>query len=139
MILVDTNGLMAVHEANNPYRQRALSLISIPQPRLLSPFVLAELDYLITRDAGARHARILLTDIERGVYTLEQFSSEDIARARAIMERYADLEIGLADASIVVLADRHGCTDVLTTDQRHFRTVTTSQGEPFRLLLLDDL
>ena len=139
MILVDTTGLMAIHEANSPYRERALRLIAIPQTRLMSPFVLAELVDLTTRDAGAHRARTLLTDIERGVYTLEQFGSEDIGRARVVMERYADLDIGLADASIVVLADRYGCVDVLTADQRHFRTVTTSGGEPFRLLLLDDL
>jgi len=138
VILVDTSGLLALHETRNPYRERALRLIAVPQPRLLSPFILAELDYLITRDAGAQRARTLLADIERGVYSLEQFGNEDIARARAVMERYADLEIGLADASIVVLAERHDCIDVLTTDQRHFRTVTTSRGQPFRLLLLDE-
>lgn len=137
MILIDTSGLLALHEANNAYRERAIRLISIPQTRLLSPFVLAELDYLITRDAGARHARTLLSDIERGVYALEQFGRDDIAAARAIMERYAGFDIGLADASIVVLAERHNCLGILTTDQRHFRTVTTSRGEPFQLPLLD--
>jgi predicted nucleic acid-binding protein len=138
VILVDTSGLLALHEIRSPYRDRALSVIAAARIRLLSPFVLAELDYLITRDAGAHHARILLSDIERGVYTLEQFTRDDISRARAIMEQYGALNIGLADASIVVLAERHGCTDVLTSDQRHFRTVVPSSGNPFRLLLLDD-
>ena len=109
------SGLLALNATHNTYRERTLSLIAIPQPRLMSQFVLADLDYLITRDAGAHHARMLLADIERGVYSLKHFGGEDIARAREIMERHADLEIGLAGASIVVLAERYGCVGVLTT------------------------
>ena len=138
MILIDTSGLLALHENSNPYRDRVMRIISNSRARLLSPFVLAELDYLITRDAGAHHARTLLADIERGVYSLEPFRGEDISRAREIMEKYSDLNIGLADASIVVLSERHDCTDILTSDQRHFRAVMPAIGKLFRLLLLDD-
>jgi predicted nucleic acid-binding protein len=53
------------------------------------------------------------------------------------VSRYADLAISLADASIVVLAERHGVRDVLTLDERHFRVLTTSDGEPLRLLPAD--
>ncbi|MDQ3548918.1 MAG: PIN domain-containing protein [Chloroflexota bacterium] len=137
MILVDTSGIIALHEESNRYRERALSLLAIPQARVVSPFVLAELNYLITKYAGSQAALTFLGDVERGVYTLEQFTRDDIARARSIIERYADLQLGLADASIVVLAERHDCQDVLSMDQRHFRAITTAAGKPFRLLLLD--
>ena len=50
--------------------------------------------------------------------------------------KHADLGISLADASIVVLAQRHGLVDVLTLDQRHFR-VLENQGTPFRVLPAD--
>lgn len=40
-----------------------------------------------------------------------------------VVNRYADLEIWLANASIVVLAERHGVTEVLTIDRRHFRAL----------------
>ena len=73
----------------------------------------------------------------RGVYQLEPFGGADVAAAMAVIERYADLGLGLADASIAVLAERYGCRDVLTLDQRHFRTIRGPRGEPFRLLPLD--
>jgi len=57
---------------------------------------------------------------------------------RAVIERYAGLQLGLADASIVVLAERYGCHDVLTLDQRHFRAISDSRDRPFRLFPLDD-
>jgi predicted nucleic acid-binding protein len=53
------------------------------------------------------------------------------------MERYADLRIGVADASVVVLASRHRTLDLLCTDERHFRALRGTGGKPFRLLPLD--
>jgi predicted nucleic acid-binding protein len=53
------------------------------------------------------------------------------------MDRYADLQIGLADASVVVLANRHRTLDLLCTDERHFRALRGSGGKRFRLLPFD--
>jgi predicted nucleic acid-binding protein len=64
-------------------------------------------------------------------------SATDVGLARAVIERHADLGISLADASIVVLAQRHGLVDVLTLDQRHFR-VLDNHGKPFRVLPADE-
>jgi hypothetical protein len=57
-----------------------------------------------------------------------------VTAARAVIERYADLQIGLADASIVVLAARHQARDVLTLDRRHFSVIRRLNGRPFRLV-----
>jgi hypothetical protein len=76
-------------------------------------------------------------EVTRGAYQLETFSSEDMGHAKRIMERYADLRIGLADASVVVLANRHRTLDLLCTDARRFRALRGSSGKPFRLLPLD--
>ena len=64
-------------------------------------------------------------------------SDADVRRAAEIIERYADLMIGLADASIVVLAERLGVQDLLTLDERHFRAVLGPHDKPFRLLPAD--
>lgn len=50
---------------------------------------------------------------------------------------YAGMRIGLADASLVVLAERHSARDVLTLDERHFRALRTRDRKRFRLLLFD--
>jgi hypothetical protein len=54
-----------------------------------------------------------------------------------VIERYGDQDIGLADASNVVLAERHGTSSILTLDERHFRALQGSNGEPFHLLPAD--
>jgi len=54
-----------------------------------------------------------------------------------VIQRYGDMELGLADASIVVLARRHDVRDVLTLDERHFRALRAGAGRPFHLLPAD--
>jgi len=82
--------------------------------------------------ALAQHA--LLEEVARGAYRLEPFLANDVAEAARIVARYPALHIGVADASIVVLAGRHGVRDVLTLDRRHFRVLRRPNGRPFRLL-----
>lgn len=105
----------------------------VQAPYLLSPFVLAELDYLLATRVSQAAQEALLGEVARGAFRLETFTSHDVQRALAVMQKYSDLEIGLADASIVVLAERHGSDRVLTLDERHFR-VLQADSEPFRLI-----
>ncbi len=138
MILLDTSGLLAALDASHSHHtEAAASLAAARPPLLLSPFVLAELDYLIASRVGPAARAGLLEEVERGAYLLEPITGGvDVARAHAIIQRYADLQISLADASIAVLAERHRVRDVLTLDERHFR-VLTANSKPFRLLPAD--
>jgi predicted nucleic acid-binding protein len=99
--------------------------------------VLAELDYLLATRVGQLAERALLAEVGRGVYRLETLEASEIAAAERLIARHADLEIGLADASIVVLANRYGARDLLTLDERHFRVLPGPAGRPFRLLPAD--
>lgn len=103
----------------------------------MSPFVLAELDYLLTTRVSQDAARRLLGEVGNGAYRLEAFDAADLAFAGEIMDRYRDLNLGLADASILVLAERFDTRDVLTLDERHFRAVRDSHGRPLRILPAD--
>ncbi|MGE3887262.1 MAG: PIN domain-containing protein [Vicinamibacterales bacterium] len=138
MIVLDTGGLYAALDANEALHGRAVAaLVGATPPRLISPFVLAELDYLVATRVGHQAQLSFLDEVTRGAYQLEPFASDDVAHARRVMERYADLRIGLADASVVVLAQRHRTLDLLCTDERHFRALRGTGGRPFRLLPID--
>jgi predicted nucleic acid-binding protein len=137
VILLDTSGLLAALDAaQRLHAEAAASLAAALPPLLLSPFVLAELDYLLARRVGWAARTSLLEEVERGAYQLQPFSAEDVHAARVVIERHTDLGISLADASIAVLAERHQLLDVLTLDERHFRVLAVS-GKPFRLLPAD--
>ncbi len=134
-MLLDTSGLLAaLDESQRRHADCLAALVAARGPLLLSPFVLAELDYLLMRHMGATAQDALLDEVARGAYQLETFSAEDVGRARAITRRFADLEIGLADASLVVLAERHRISKVLTLDVRHFHALRIGDRKRFTLL-----
>lgn len=138
MILLDTSGLLsALDESQRHHRECVAALAKALPPLLLSPFVLAELDYLLMRNVGRRGQAALLDEVAGGAYQLEPFNALDIARAKEVVEQYSDMEIGLADASLVVLARRHGVAEVLTLDERHFRAMRIEGRRRFRILPSD--
>lgn len=106
-------------------------------PYLLSPFVLAELDYLISTRVGQQAQHALLGEVARGAFRLAPFLADDVKQALDVLNRFADLQIGLADASIVVLAERHRASVLLSLDERHFRLLPGPGGRPFTLLPAD--
>jgi len=137
LIVVDTSGLLAALDASERSHQAARAVLERDEgPYLLSPFVLAELDYLVgSRDVDAELT--LLRDVGERAYELAPMTSEDVRRAAGIVERYKDLEIGLADASVMLLADRAGTKRLLTLDERHFRALRPLSGGRFIILPAD--
>ncbi len=138
MLVLDTSGLLAaIDSTQHQHTESRRALETDSGPFLLSPFVLAELDYLLATKVGTREQLALLGEVARGAFRLEPFTNSDISAAVEVLERYRDLDLGIADASNMVLADRHATWDILTLDDRHFRAVNTSGGTPFRLLPAD--
>jgi predicted nucleic acid-binding protein len=63
----------------------------------------------------------------------EMCQPAEVLAAAELMARYSDTPMDFADATLVLLADRLGITDVLTLDRRGFSTYRTSKGKPFRI------
>jgi uncharacterized protein len=138
LILLDTGGLFAALNPDQREHTAARAALELEAPPyVLSPFVLAELDYLTVTRGGTDPELALIGQVSSSAYELAPFDAADVARAAAVIEQYRDLRIGIADASIVVLADRYGTDRVLTLDERHFRSVRPLQGGYFRLLPAD--
>lgn len=138
MILLDTSGLLAaLFPDQNHHEACARALREAEPPRILSPFVLAELDYLILKYAGVEAEVALMEEIERGVYEIPVILGFEWRNIRIMLERYADLRIGLADASLLIFADRYKTNEVLTLDQRHFRAIRPPTFASFRILPFD--
>ena len=138
MIIADTSGLLAAMDPDEVHHDACRAVVEGERvPLLLSPFVLAELDYLVTRKLGTEAELAMLGDVAAGAYRLVPMDSGDVASARSVVDLYRDLGIGLTDASVVVLAERYGTLDVLTLDERHFRVMRSDKGDTFRLLPAD--
>jgi predicted nucleic acid-binding protein len=135
LILVDTSAALQLASSTGSRHEDVVRVVEqLDGPFLLSPFVLAELDYMLIERHGQEKQLALLAQVVEGAYELAEFGRGDVEAARVVMRKYADLRVGLADASIVVLAERHATTDLLSFDQRHFRAMSGPGGRPFRLL-----
>ncbi|MGH2797105.1 MAG: PIN domain-containing protein [Thermoleophilaceae bacterium] len=138
LLVVDTSGLIALIDRGHDLHAVAAAVVASDRgPFYLSPFVLQEIDYLVSGRLGAREALSVLDEVASGALQLEPFDARDLAVASAAMKRYADMRLGLADASIVVIAARSGTDRVLTLDERHFRAVRPLQGGAFTILPAD--
>lgn len=133
--MVDTSAALQLASSTGQRHADVLRVVEqLDGPFLLSPFVLAELDYMLIERHGQEKQLALLAQVVEGAYELAEFGRADVEAACTLMSRYADLRVGLADASIVVLAEKHGTADVLSFDRRHFRAMRGPGGRPFRLL-----
>lgn len=58
----------------------------------------------------------------------------DYLRCIELIDRYADLGLGLVDASIVAVAERLGHTMIATLNHRDFRVVRPAHCDAFELV-----
>jgi predicted nucleic acid-binding protein len=139
VIVLDISGLLAALDSDQRHHERASHVLRTdPGPLLLSPFVLAELDYLLLTRVGPEAERALLGEVAGGAYDLVPFDAGQVAEAVALIGRYEELRIGLADASVAVVAAAARTTRLLTLDERHFRPMRPLWGEAFQLLPADE-
>ena len=104
-----------------------------PQAAVVPALVLAELEYWCGRRLPPDAWLTFLDDAIAGVYRVEPPTGIDLARCRDLQAGYADLAIGLVDASVVALAERLSEPEVVTLDQRHFRAVRPLYVEALEL------
>jgi len=137
-LVCDTSGVLAALDRADPDHHACVAALAAHAgPLILSPLVLAELDHLVRARLGVDAARGLADDVTAGAYDLALFTSADVAECVEVDRRYADLGLGLTDASLIVLANRTQTRSLLTLDERHFRAVAPLQGGTLQLLPAD--
>ena len=134
-MIVDTSALLAFFDTDEPDHAAVTDIVdTATEPLVVSPYVVAELDYLVASRLGVSAELAVLRELAGGAWDLAAFGTEDLAKAHAVVERYADQSIGLADASTVILAARYQTRTVITLDRRHFGVLRPIDGGKFDIL-----
>jgi len=134
-LILDTGPLLAALDAADPDHERCAGMLTTSDEDLVVPaLVLAELDYWCSRRLPRDAWLIFLDDVLAGAYRIEPPTTGDLERCRQLQAAYADLGLGVVDASVVALAERLAEPKIATLDQRHFRTVRPSHVEAFELV-----
>jgi predicted nucleic acid-binding protein len=119
VILVDAGPLVALISASDRHHARcraALQRIEEPMVTIWPAFT--EAMYLLRSSRLAQRA--LWEIIERGTIVIIQLDIYDVPRMQALMEKYHDLPMDLADAGLVRAAEREKIRRIFTLDRREF-------------------
>lgn len=134
-MIVDTSALLAFFDRSEPdHEATTRAMLDSDEPLVVSPYVLAELDYLVATRHGTDAELAVLAELAGGAWELPAFDAADLAVAHRVIGQYVDQAIGLADASIVVLADRLGTHSIATLDRRHFDVLRPLSGGRFAIV-----
>jgi predicted nucleic acid-binding protein len=133
-VLVDTGALIALYNASDPRHRECSALVkTLPVGKAYTCWpVVVEASYLLR--AFPRERVRLFDAIAADEFVLLPLGRGDLPAIHAIMDKYDDQEIDLADAALVHLANREGIGSVFTLDARHFHVLRNAAGLPFRVL-----
>lgn len=134
-LVADSGALYALYDSRDKHHRPVREAVMAETGAILVPVaILAEVDWLLRTRLGQRAEERFLEGLLGGSFTLCPFSLEDAAEVKELLVKYWDLDLGLADASVIVAAERMGIKRILTVDARDFRAVRTRRGEAFELV-----
>jgi uncharacterized protein len=138
-LVIDAGPLVALADPEEPRRNAILrAIVDEPGSLVLPAPTAAEIDHLLGQRFGDAARRAFLADLAGGRFTVPCLEREDYAAIVALDAQYADLRLGLADCSLIVLAHRYRTTRILSFDERHLRAVAPLGGDgAFTLLPAD--
>jgi hypothetical protein len=113
-------------------RRHALRLVNSPPPSRFR--VLRTFDGPST-DLGARAKDVLREEMgETGDLEQTSCTEVDLVRMGELMRQYRGFPLGIADASVIALAERLKVNEVATLDHRHFRSIVPAHTPALNLL-----
>jgi len=133
--LLDTGPLVAYLDASeSDHLEVSARLDAFAGQLFTTSAVITEAMHLV---AAVRRGPTLLAKFvaQSGIQVLDFSGADELAEAARRMEKYADLPMDYADATLVLLAERLGIYEVLTLDRRGFSVFRSSKGKRFSMVL----
>ena len=136
MIVVDTGPLVALLDAGDRHHRRCRDWLSRTEVPLIVPVpVVTETCYFIERAGRPEIEAEFLASFDTGKrFQMVDLGADDWMRVRALVLDYADLPLGVVDASVVAVAERLGTPEIASLDHRHFTVVRPSHISSLTLL-----
>ena len=131
-ILVDTGPIVALLHKDDKHHKRVTSFIKQCGCGLLTTWpVMTEAWHLLPA-----HGRVALTGwaLNGGVAVLD-LGENVLTELDRLLRQYRDRPMDLADASLVLLAERTGLTEILTIDRADFDVYRLADGRSFQQVM----
>jgi predicted nucleic acid-binding protein len=138
MILADTGFFVAIANPRDLWHGSARrALTELKAPLVTTWPILTETCHLLLSRLGPEAQVRFVASVERGAVTVHPLEDKHLPRVHELMEKYRELPMDLADASLVILAEQIGRGDIVSTDRRDFGAYRWKNRKPFRNLLRD--
>ncbi len=135
MVLADTGYWLALANRADRWHEVAVAATRrLDEPLVVTWPVLTETCHLMLSRLGTLAVLRFVEQICRNV-DIHEMRKERMEDVWTLMEKYRDLPMDLADASLVVAATDLREGRILTTDQRDFNAYRWKDTEPFSNLL----
>lgn len=119
-VLVDAGPLIALIDRGDAHHEACVEALKGIREPLVSVWpAIAEAMYLLGPEWPAQAALWEMLDSE--AVEIAPLDGDDVPRMMALMAKYKDLPMDLADAALVRVAEREHLRQVFTLDQRDFR------------------
>lgn len=124
MLVVDAGPLVAAAATRDRNHERCVALLSqAPRPLIVPILVVTEVAYFLADRIGQAAEHAFARSLREGELLTEPVEPSDWARIDDLLVEYADLPLGIVDASVVAGCERLGATTLATLDRRHFSVV----------------
>lgn len=135
MLIVDAGPLYAAAATRDRNHRRCLQLLSqATRPLLVPELVVTEVAHLLGDRIGSHAELAFGRAIADGELIVEPVLDTEWQRIAELMAKYLDLPLGIADASLIALAERHKAAEIATLDHRHLAVVRPRHIPSFTLL-----
>jgi predicted nucleic acid-binding protein len=133
--LCDTGPLVALIDRDDQYHARCVEALKVlpPRPLIVTWPCLTEAMYLLWRAGSAPAQDQLWGYLTDALVVLHTPEAREWERMRELMRQYLDAPMDLADASVVVAAERLGLSRVFTLDS-HFHAYRLRDKSPFEVV-----
>ena len=131
-VLLDSSVIVALLDRSQPTHSECSEIVrALAGPLLTCEAVIAESCHLLRNLEGAREA--VLDNIAAGIFQISFQISQEASTLKALLRKYRDRRIDLADACLIVLASAYETADILTLD-RDFRIYRWGKNRLFHIL-----
>jgi len=131
-VLLDSGVIVALLDGGDQFHRACVDAVgSIETPLVTCEAVIAESCHLLRHVQGAREA--ILKNVAAGIFRIAFQLSRDAEAVRALLRKYDDQQIDLADACLIVLANEFETADILTVD-RDFCVYRWGRNKRFRIV-----
>lgn len=137
-VIIDSGFFIALHTKRDKYHKKAIQISEqIRNRKWITTWpVIVETCHFFIQKENIQAVMLLISLLENNLIELFQIEKRHLQFVKSAMLKYKELPMDLADASLVILASELNSGDIVSTDQRDFKTYRWKNHQPFHNLLL---